>query len=139
MSLNVEIPDDMAHRLGEALRTQIEFGSYLKLIRLANGMSRLELAAKAGLSRSHLSLLERGLRYPSPKTLKKLLKEFELIGAHREKFLLLAAKAQVDIEVQEQTVARVRTELPPLSEEELEVFGPLVERMRAQGLHQADS
>jgi len=51
----------------------VNFGEYIKQLRLKRGYSVNELAAKSGVSNAHISRMERGLRSaPSPRIIKKL-------------------------------------------------------------------
>jgi transcriptional regulator with XRE-family HTH domain len=51
---------------------QQQFGSLIRRRRLALGLGQEALADKAGLHRTHVSLLERGKRMPSLQVIKKL-------------------------------------------------------------------
>ncbi len=51
---------------------QQQFGSLIRRRRLAIGLGQEALADKAGLHRTHVSLLERGKRMPSLQVVKKL-------------------------------------------------------------------
>jgi XRE family transcriptional regulator, regulator of sulfur utilization len=51
---------------------QQQFGSLIRRRRLAIGLGQEALADKAGLHRTHVSLLERGKRMPSLAVIKKL-------------------------------------------------------------------
>ena len=51
------------------------FGSVLRDYRLKSGISQEQLALKAGLDRTYISLLERRLRQPTLETLFKLANE----------------------------------------------------------------
>jgi transcriptional regulator with XRE-family HTH domain len=50
--------------MGERQPQQV-FGTVVRKFRLAKGLSQEELAEEAGLHRTYISLLERGLRNPS--------------------------------------------------------------------------
>ena len=50
----------------------ITIGEYLKKLRKKQNMTLESLQEKSGVSNSHISRIERGLREPSPDTLKKL-------------------------------------------------------------------
>ncbi|WP_367848905.1 helix-turn-helix domain-containing protein [Rhodoferax sp. WC2427] len=56
----------------------IAFGSYLKELRKAQDKSQAELAYDAGLDRTYISLLERGMSAPSLLVLDTLAKSFKL-------------------------------------------------------------
>ncbi len=62
---------------------QIEeaFAAVLRELRLARGLSQEKLADEAGLHRTYISLLERGMREPSLKTIYLLSKPLQ-IQAH---------------------------------------------------------
>jgi transcriptional regulator with XRE-family HTH domain len=134
MNSNAAIPDNMAVRLAMALRDAVDFPTFLKMARLANGMSRLELAAKAETSRSHLSMLESGKRTPGPAVLGRLASALELSADHYAQFLRLAAEAQIKASYQRQAMNNCRPAkkavLPPMTEEELAIFGPIIDRIR---------
>lgn len=49
-----------------------DIGNFIKKIRDKNNMTLTYLEKKSGVSNSHISRIERGLREPSPDTLKKL-------------------------------------------------------------------
>ncbi len=51
---------------------QQQFGSLIRRRRLAAGLGQEALADKAGLHRTHVSLLERGKRMPTLQVVKKL-------------------------------------------------------------------
>jgi transcriptional regulator with XRE-family HTH domain len=51
---------------------QQQFGNLVRRRRVAAGVSQEALAAKAGLHRTYISLLERGLRMPSIEVVRKL-------------------------------------------------------------------
>ena len=55
-----------------------EFGKTLKQRRLLIPLTLRELAAKSGVSQSHLARIERGERFPSGHILRKLAKPLEL-------------------------------------------------------------
>jgi transcriptional regulator with XRE-family HTH domain len=67
------------------VKIQKRFGQIVQERRKAAGISQESLADKAGLHRTYISLLERGLRMPSLGVLKSLAKAFgttmvDLIG-----------------------------------------------------------
>ena len=123
----------MGDRLASVLRDAIDFPAFLKLARLAGGMSRLELASKAGTSCSHLSMLERGKRAPGPRTMKGLAAALDLRGGHYELFLRLAAEAQVATvsEPKGQQGGRAsRAYLPRMTAEEQAFLDPILQRIQ---------
>ena len=63
------------------------FGPLLQEIRLGTGMSQVELAARAGLSRRGISDLERGVRRPLPGTARRLALALKLAGQARVDFV----------------------------------------------------
>lgn len=48
---------------------EVAFGKTLKSMRVAAGLSQEALALECGLDRTYISMLERGLRLPSLKTI----------------------------------------------------------------------
>lgn len=56
----------------------VAFGSYLKELRKAQDKSQAELAYDAGLDRTYISLMERGMSAPSLLVLDTLAKSFKL-------------------------------------------------------------
>jgi transcriptional regulator with XRE-family HTH domain len=56
------------------MEPEIAFGKVLKRIREKKGLSQEKLALSGGLDRTFISLLERGLRQPSLKTILQLAK-----------------------------------------------------------------
>lgn len=54
------------------MEPEIAFGKVLKKIREKKGLSQEKLALSGGLDRTFISLLERGLRQPSLKTILQL-------------------------------------------------------------------
>ena len=70
----------------ETKRLSAAFGRVLRKERNAAGLSQQELALDAGLDRTYISLLERGLRQPTLSTIFQLsrilqVKPSELVGA----------------------------------------------------------
>jgi transcriptional regulator with XRE-family HTH domain len=61
-----------------AKRVSEAFGKALMKLRMAKGQSQVEVAAKAGLDRTFISFLERGLRQPTLLTLLKIAAAFRL-------------------------------------------------------------
>ena len=55
-----------------------DFGKVLKRLRLMIPLTLQELAAKSGVSASHLARIERGERFPSARILRKIAKPLEL-------------------------------------------------------------
>ena len=55
-----------------------DLGKMLRQRRLMAELTLLELAAKSGVSQSHLARIERGERFPSGKVLRKIAKPLEL-------------------------------------------------------------
>lgn len=62
-------------------------GDLIKKLRKNNNMTLSYLEQKSGVSNSHISRIERGLREPSPETLKKLAKP---LGVSYKKLLKVA-------------------------------------------------
>ena len=50
----------------------MKYGKAIRICRAAKGLSQKELAAKAGIGSSHVSLIEAGKRSPSLATVEKL-------------------------------------------------------------------
>jgi len=59
-------------------RPHAAFGAALRTVRERQGLSQFELAVAAGLHRTHISLLERGLREPRFETVVKLSHALEI-------------------------------------------------------------
>lgn len=60
------------------MEPEIAFGKVLKRIREKKGLSQEKLALSGGLDRTFISLLERGLRQPSLKTILQLAKSLDI-------------------------------------------------------------
>ena len=60
------------------IRIEVEFGLLLRCLRKEKNLSQQELAYKADLDRTYISLIERGQRTPTIETLFKLSKALEL-------------------------------------------------------------
>ena len=56
----------------------MEIGKHLRHVRESHGLMQKELASRAGLDRSYISKLERGLVDPTFNTLLKIAKSYEL-------------------------------------------------------------
>ena len=59
-----------------------KFGKTLKELRTARGLSQEEFAMNVGLHRTYISQLERGLKSPSLRTIKKICDELEVSIAY---------------------------------------------------------
>jgi transcriptional regulator with XRE-family HTH domain len=77
-ALGVE-PSELARLMSEAPQDPNRRGSLLSDLRVASGMSRVQLARRAGISQSFLSGLERGKHEAGPRTVPKLA---EALGVH---------------------------------------------------------
>ena len=81
ISLSVERTDEVqfSTHLGEldVDKLQVKFGKVVRERRLKKGLGQEALADKAGLHRTHVSLLERGKRMPSLAVIKKLAKALD--------------------------------------------------------------
>lgn len=55
-----------------------KFGKVLKSLRTERGLSQEEFAMNVGLHRTYISQLERGLKSPSLRTIKKICDELEV-------------------------------------------------------------
>lgn len=62
------------------VRVEEILGNEIKELRLKNGLSQVELAKKAGISRTYLSQIENGLRSPSFFIVTKI---FRLLKIHK--------------------------------------------------------
>lgn len=62
-------PDPLAE---PALRFRQRLGDHIRAVRLARGLNQDELAFRAGLHRSHITLLEKGRRDPQLATLYRI-------------------------------------------------------------------
>lgn len=59
-----------------------KFGKVLKSLRTERGLSQEEFAMNVGLHRTYISQLERGLKSPSLRTIKKICAELEVSMAY---------------------------------------------------------
>lgn len=59
-----------------------KFGKVLKALRTERGLSQEEFAMNVGLHRTYISQLERGLKSPSLRTIKKICAELEVSIAY---------------------------------------------------------
>ena len=59
-----------------------KFGNVLKALRTERGLSQEEFAMNVGLHRTYISQLERGLKSPSLRTIKKICDELEFSIAY---------------------------------------------------------
>lgn len=55
-----------------------KFGQILKELRVERGLSQEEFASNVGLHRTYISQLERGLKSPSLRTIKKICDELKV-------------------------------------------------------------
>ncbi len=55
-----------------------EFGKHLKVIRLKQNLSQVDLAYKGNFDRNYIGMLERGERNPSLKNLQRLAETLEI-------------------------------------------------------------
>lgn len=62
----------------EQLTVQLRFGQRLREIRRLSNTSQEQLANRAGLDRTYISLLERGLRNPSLECIERLAKALDV-------------------------------------------------------------
>ena len=70
------------HEDSVANQDSIEFGARLKYIREYNGLSQRELAKRAGVPHSSISMIEQGLNSPSVNSLAKILNGIPMSIAH---------------------------------------------------------
>jgi transcriptional regulator with XRE-family HTH domain len=75
----------------------MNFGRAIRLCRAAFNLSQAELAERAGVTASYLSLLESGQRQPSVGTIKKLCKA---LGVPVDLLMLLAAGREEGTDMQ---------------------------------------
>jgi len=68
----------------------MNYGKALRIARAVSGLQQQELARRAGLNASHISLIEKGLRNPSVEAIEKL---SEALGIPESLFTLLAAES----------------------------------------------
>jgi len=59
-----------------------KFGNVLKALRTERGLSQEEFAMNVGLHRTYISQLERGLKSPSLRTIKKICDELKVSIAY---------------------------------------------------------
>ena len=60
------------------MRSNVDLGKMLRQQRVMAELTLLELAARSGVSQSHLARIERGKRFPSGHILRKIAKPLEL-------------------------------------------------------------
>lgn len=119
---------DMHRAVGQVVNmmyTIMPFGMYLHLERLTKFNSRLELAAKAGISVSTVRALESGQHAPSSLTLTKLLNALKLGEHRRAYFLRLAAEAQI------KTVGKSKSKTQSRKSHKVAIFTPIADDERA--------
>jgi transcriptional regulator with XRE-family HTH domain len=85
------------------------FGKALQATRKRRGLSQEQLATTTGLHRTHISLLERGLREPSLDTLVKLCRAIEVSPAEAITWYVPGPRALTH----EATVAATHADEPP--------------------------
>ena len=121
MSFN-EITGLLAHEL----RGRIDFAMFIKIARVAKGMSRLELAEKASINKSTLQNAESGKCLPKPRTLDKLAIALEFDSNQRAYCLSLWAEEQIKTGDNKQTMKksqpRKRAALTSMTEKEKAAF-----------------
>jgi transcriptional regulator with XRE-family HTH domain len=78
------------------------FATLLRGIRTGLGMSRLDVAARAGTSVGHLDRLENGRCSPGPRVLRGLLKAMRMPADVESRFLESAARSWIDEDPQPQ-------------------------------------
>ncbi|TDO92296.1 transcriptional regulator with XRE-family HTH domain [Halanaerobium saccharolyticum] len=86
-------------------------GDFIKKLRNKNNMTLTYLENKSGVSNSHISRIERGLREPSPDTLKKLSGP---LGVSYKKLLKVAG--YLDNEEQDKKIENALSNDPELKE-----------------------
>lgn len=59
-------------------KPQVNYGEAIKRMRVIRGLSQHELGMKAGLGRSHVSLIEKGRRLPSLQKLESIARALEM-------------------------------------------------------------
>jgi transcriptional regulator with XRE-family HTH domain len=68
----------------------MNYGKALRIARAVSGLQQQELAKRAGLNASHISLIEKGSRNPSVEAIEKL---SEALGIPESLFTMLAAES----------------------------------------------
>lgn len=125
-------------QVADALRGGMNFAPYLKIARITKGMSRLELAAKAGTSCSTLSALENSRRAPGAKVLGRLASALDLDRSQRAYFLSLAAEAQIKAADRRKNShpdnqPQKRAALTPMTDEERAALEKILKEAREVG------
>jgi transcriptional regulator with XRE-family HTH domain len=69
----------------------MNYGKALRIARAVSGLQQQELAKRAGLNASHISLIEKGARNPSVEAIEKL---SEALGIPESLFTMLAAESE---------------------------------------------
>jgi transcriptional regulator with XRE-family HTH domain len=82
----------------------MDYGKALRIARAVSGLQQKELAEKAGLDPSHVSLIEKGARKPSVGAIEKICKA---LGIPDPLFTMLAAEARDLTGMKEQEVERL--------------------------------
>ena len=86
----------------------MNYGKALKVARAIAGLQQKELAAKAGLDPSHISLIEKGTRKPSLDTVGRIC---QALGIPDHLFTLLATEAKDMHRIEQGELARVAESL----------------------------
>ena len=134
MKYNDEINPEAARRLMDTLAANIEFPMFLKMVRLAAGMERLELAAKARMSTGYLGQLENGRARPSPRALANLVDALPMPPELQSKFLELAARKQIESHRPTSQQAKFTprpVQMPPMTPEEAAALSEIMQRRPA--------
>ncbi len=105
-------------------KTEYSIGKVIRQQRISIPLTLQELAAKSGVSASHLGRIERGDRFPSAHVLRKIAKPLEL--NEDELFVLAGFLSPHTSEIDEDEGNRVNRQLDPyvarvLSQETVEV------------------
>jgi len=93
-------------------------GQAIRTLRLKQGMSQRELAAKCGMSVNGVSLLETGRRFPPKATVERVCQAFGI----PQSYLMLATIEEDDIPEEKRVLYRALVE--PLRDELLEKAEP---------------
>ena len=131
MKYNDAINPEAARKLMDTLAANIEFPMFLKMARLAAGMERLELAAKARMSVGYLGQLENGRVRPSPRALANLMEALPMPTELQSKFLELAARKQIETHrpSSRQTAFTPRpVQMPPMTPEEAAALAGIMKK-----------
>jgi transcriptional regulator with XRE-family HTH domain len=109
----------------QELVQNIDFASFLQLVRVSKKWSLLGLAGRAGVSYAHLCSLERGTSRPGPSVLRRLVRVLDMPPEQCRRFLELAAESMISaasITLKPAPSVGVNGVLSPMTLEEVEFF-----------------